>query len=664
MCGIVGYVGPRDAAAILMDGLARLEYRGYDSAGIAVLNETGAMRLEKRAGKLENLTQALVGATMTGTPGIAHTRWATHGRPNDLNAHPHLDCHDAIAVVHNGIIENYLELRQELTARGHQLHSETDTEVLAHLLEIEMAHDGDLAAAMRRMLPRLRGAYAIVAMAVAQPDMLVGARSDVPLIVGLGTGEAFFASDITAILRYTRRMVTLHDGEVATITPQGLILCRLDGSPVMREPLTVDWDAQMAEKGGYDHFLLKEIMEQPIAVRRALQGRVREEQGMLQPWLEDFQTWVATGKLATIRRIVLLACGTSLYAAQIARAQLTRWARLPVEAVVASEYRYEDPVVGPDVLVIAITQSGETADTIAAVRLARAAGAPVIGITNSVGSALTHEVDVTLYLQAGPEISVPATKTFVASLVVLTLLSLSLARAATAGQVSRYDGVGPSDRELPDASVTANTAEIRDKALSEERFSLKNTGLDASGISAILSELEMVPALMDEDLEIATQDFSIVRQVARSLARCQSVMFIGRGVGQVIASEGALKLKEVSYIHAESYPAGELKHGPIALLDPDTPLVAIATASATYQKIVSNIQEVRARNARIIAVATQGDAEISEHADDVIFVPAIDELLTPLLAIIPLQLMAYYTARERGCAIDQPRNLAKSVTVE
>ncbi len=663
MCGIVGYVGPRDAAAILMDGLARLEYRGYDSAGIAVLNATGAMRLEKRAGKLENLTQALVGAEMTGSPGIGHTRWATHGRPNDLNAHPHLDCQGTIAVVHNGIIENYLELRQELTSRGHQLHSETDTEVLAHLLEEEMVHDGDLAAAMRRTLPRLRGAYAIVAMAVAQPDLLVGARSDVPLIVGLGEGEAFFASDITAILRYTRRMVTLHDGEVATITPQGLVLCRIDGSRVEREPLTVEWDAQMAEKGGYEHFLLKEIIEQPIAVRRALQGRVREEQGVLQPWLEDFEAWVATGQLAAIRRIVLLACGTSLYAAQVARAQLTRWARLPVEAVVASEYRYEDPIVGPDVLVIAITQSGETADTIAAVRLARAAGAPVIGITNSVGSALTHEVDVTLYLQAGPEISVPATKTFVASLAVLTLLSLSLARAVTGSQ-ALLNGVGSSSPRWPDASSAAIPSEPSVKPLSGESLSTSRAPLDAVGISTILSELEMVPALMDEELEITTQETSVVRRVARSLARCQSVMFVGRGVGQVIASEGALKLKEVSYIHAESYPAGELKHGPIALLDPETPLVAIATRSATYQKIVSNVQEVRARNARIIAVATQGDGEIGEHADDVIFVPAIDELLTPLLAIIPLQLLAYYTALERECAIDQPRNLAKSVTVE
>lgn len=626
MCGIVGYVGPRDAAAILMDGLARLEYRGYDSAGIAVLDGTGAIALEKRAGKLSNLSEALKTAALAGSPGIGHTRWATHGRPNDTNAHPHLDCHGQIALVHNGIIENYLELRQELLAHGHTFQSETDTEALAHLLEDELAAGATLTEALRRVLPRLRGAYAIVAMVRSEPDVLVGTRADVPLIVGLGTGESFFASDMMALLRHTRRMVTLRDGEVATITPAGLTIQRLDGTVVAREPLVINWDAQMAEKSGYDHFLLKEIMEQPIAARRALAGRIQERAGQPVPFLEPFEAWLATGALASIQRVVLLACGTSAFAAEAARAQIERWARLPAEACIASEFRYGDPVLGPEVLVIAITQSGETADTIAAVRRARAAGSPVIGITNTIGSAITHEVDVTLLMEAGPEISVPATKTFIASLLVLSLLALALAQARQT--------------------------------------------LDPIAVARLVGELEALPFLLEEVLEGATgtgpsgQPESDVRRVARLLATCRSAMYIGRGIGHVIANEGALKLKEVSYIHAESYPAGELKHGPIALLDPATPLLAVALQSQTYEKVVNNIQEVRARNARIIALATRGDTVIAQHADDVFYIPAVDELLSPILGVVPLQLLAYYAALECGRDIDQPRNLAKSVTVE
>ncbi len=621
MCGIVGYVGPRDAAPILMDGLARLEYRGYDSAGIAVLDDNGTIAVRKRAGKLSNLATSLGEATLPGSLGLGHTRWATHGAPNDINAHPHQDCTGQIALVHNGIIENYLDLRAELLAQGHVFVSETDTEILAHLLEQELA-DGapDLAAAMRRVLPRLRGAYAIVALSRREPGMLVGARHDVPLIAGLGDGEHYFASDMTALLRHTRQMVTLHDGEVATITATGIAITDLDGGDIQRDPITIEWDAQAAEKEGFPHYLLKEMMEQPSAMRRALLGRIAPAGDDLVVRLVELDALAASGVLARANRVVTLACGTSYYASLIARAMIERWARLPVEPWIASEFRYADPVIGPDTLVIAITQSGETADTIAAIRRARAAGATVIGITNTVGSAITREVDATVHMQAGPEISVPATKTFVASTAVLTLIALSLAH-------------------------------------------MRGT-LSAPAVTALLRQVETLPALMEETLAVADDPENVIRRTARWLARCHSTMFIGRGVGYALAREGALKLKEVSYIHAEGYPAGELKHGPITLLDPDTPLIAIALRSGTYDKVVSNIQEVRARHARVIALATAGDTTIGHHAEDVFFVPPVDELLAPAIGVIPLQLLAYYTAVERGCDIDQPRNLAKSVTVE
>ncbi len=621
MCGIVGYVGSQDATPILMDGLARLEYRGYDSAGVAVLGDDRAISLEKRAGKLSNLAGVLHETTLSGSQGIGHTRWATHGPPTDGNAHPHLDCTGDIALVHNGIIENYQELRDALRAEGHVFHSETDTEVLAHLIERETAGGTSLAEAVHHILGQLRGAYAMVVMSRREPGTLVGARSNIPLIVGLGEHEQFFASDITALLRYTRTMVPLHDGEMAVITAEGVRIVAPDGSTVQRDSIHVEWDPQMAEKEGYPHYLLKEMMEQPSATQRALLGRiVPTAEGGLAPSLPELQPMIDSGAIARFNRVVLLACGTSYYASLIARAMLERWVRLPVEPWIASEFRYADAVVGPETLVVTITQSGETADTIAAVRLAKAAGATVIGITNTVGSALTREVDATLFMQAGPEISVPATKSFVASVMVLTILSLALARAR--------DTLAPA------------------------------------AVTDLLRQVETLPVLMEEILAIAEDPDNHIHQVARWLAECQSAMFIGRGVGYAIAREGALKLKEVSYVHAEGYPAGELKHGPITLLDQHTPLVAIATHGFTYEKTISNIQEVRARNARVIAIATAGDKLIGEHAEDVFFIPPVDELLTPTLAVIPLQLLAYYTAVERGCDIDQPRNLAKSVTVE
>ncbi|HEV7129999.1 MAG TPA: glutamine--fructose-6-phosphate transaminase (isomerizing) [Ktedonobacterales bacterium] len=622
MCGIVGYVGPQNATPILLDGLARLEYRGYDSAGIAVLSALGELQVTKRAGKLANLRAAVATAEPAGTMGIGHTRWATHGRPNDLNAHPHLDCTGSISVIHNGIIENYAELRDELRAAGHHFVSETDTEVLAHLIEdhLRATPDGDLFHAVRLALGRVTGAYAIGVVSRAHPATIIGARYNVPLIVGLGEGEQFLASDIPALLQHTRQVLLLEEGEVVKLVPAGVTIMDLAGHTIQRAPMHIEWDAESAEKGGYAHFALKEIHEQPEAVGRTLTGRVVEHAHGPELRLAELDQMEASGALARIRRIVILACGSSAIAGMLGKYALEQWARLPVEVAVASEFRYADPVIDAETLCIAITQSGETADTLAATRLARAAGAPIIAITNVVGGAITRVADAVLYLQAGPEICVVATKTFATTSTVLYLLGLRLARLRG----------------------TLSDAEVR----------------------ALLRALLALPNQMRGVLERAGADDDPIGAVARRLAVCHSCMFIGRGGGYPIALEGALKLKEISYIHAEGYPAGELKHGPIALLDPETPLVAIATAGKTYDKVVSNIQEVRARDAWVVAVATEGDQSIHQHADDVFFVPRAPELLAPLLSVIPLQLLAYHAAVARGCNVDQPRNLAKSVTVE
>ncbi len=621
MCGIVGYVGSEQAAPILIDGLRRLEYRGYDSAGIAVLGSDGKVDVRKRAGKLANLVGVVEDDAPLGSVGIGHTRWATHGRPNDDNAHPHNDCHGEISVVHNGIIENYAELRDELRSQGHEFLSETDTEVLAHLIESHYAQtEGDLFKAVRLALGRVTGTYSIAVVSQRHPDLLIGARYAGPLIVGLGEHEQFLASDIPALLKHTRQVIILEEGELVALRPESVELCDLAGKRIVREPLTIEWDVEAAEKGGYDHFMLKEIHEQPEAIRRALLGRLVETPAGLDLRLPELAALEAKGALGNIERVVVVACGTSLYAGLIAKYMLEQWARIPVEVVSASEFRYSDPVIGPEVLCLPITQSGETADTLAGVRQAREGGAPVVSLTNSVGSAITRLSDAVLYLQAGPEICVVGTKTFVTSVTVLALLSLHLGR-------------------------------------------LRGT-LPADELARALAGLQTIPGQVQRILDRADSDQDRIKAVARELSTCQSFMFIGRGVGYPIALEGALKLKEVSYIHAEGYPAGELKHGPIALLDPDTPLLAIATASKTYDKIISNIQEVRARDARVVAVATEGDSAIVQHAHDVFFVPFAHELLSPLLQVIPLQLFAYHAAVARGCSIDQPRNLAKSVTVE
>ncbi|MEO7002713.1 MAG: glutamine--fructose-6-phosphate transaminase (isomerizing) [Ktedonobacterales bacterium] len=621
MCDIVAYVGAQRATPILLEGLQRLEYRGYDSAGIAVLSSSGELQIQKTAGKLKNLRAAVATYEPGGSLGIGHTRWATHGRPNDDNAHPHSDCTGAVTVVHNGIIENYAALRDELLAAGHTFRSETDTETIAHLIEDQLRETDDLAEAVRRTLQRVTGSYAMVIASSHHPGRIVGARLNCPLIVGLGEDENFLASDMPAILRHTRRMIPLDEGEMAEITCNSVTLTTLDGKPVTRAPRHVDWDLEAAEKGGYSHYFAKEISEQPDAIHRALLERIVTREPAPTLALSELDDLAASGRLDTVRRIVILGCGTSIHAAMIARYALERWTRLPVEIAIASEYRYADPVVGPDTLCIALSQSGETADTLAATRLAREHGAPVIALTNVVDSAITRSADATLYLRAGPEISVAATKTFVTMIAVLLLFGIWQGR--------------------------------RNGALAEARA------------RELLDGLLDTPERLRRTLEVMSgAGATTLAAMAAKLAESTSCLFIGRGMGYPLALEGALKLKELSYVHAEGYPAGEMKHGPIALLDRQTPLVAIATASGVYEKVVSNIQEARARDAWVMAFASEGDTEIARHADAVIYVPRAPEELDALTTVVPLQLLAYQVAVARGCDVDQPRNLAKSVTVE
>jgi glucosamine--fructose-6-phosphate aminotransferase (isomerizing) len=609
MCGIVGYTGPREAGPILIEGLKRLEYRGYDSAGIALVDDGGRLFVEKRAGKLANLQTAIADRTPHAAIGLAHTRWATHGRPNDLNAHPHQDCTGEITVVHNGIIENFRELRDGLEERGHALTSETDTEAIAHL--IEEAYDGDIAEATRAALRRIEGAYALAVMHRGEPDRLVGARQNVPLVVGLADGETFLASDVAAILAHTDQVIFLEEGDVADLRPWGVTISDVAGLPISRVTTTITWTAAAAEKGGFDHFMLKEIHEQPTALRQSIAGRVTRADEIVVDEL------AALGdRLAGIRRIELVACGSAYYAALIGAAALQDWTSLPARATVGSEFRYGPPPLDPETLVIAVTQSGETADTIAPTRLARGKGCPVIAVTNTVGSAITREADAVMFLQAGPEVAVAASKTFVTQVTTLVILAAAIAKARGSLGREREVKLAQALRALPDA------------------------------------------AQRTLDLAVDTAD------LARRYVNSRGFMFVGRGYGYPAALEGALKLKEVSYVHAEGYAAGELKHGPISLLDAECPLVAVATRSSVYDKVISNVMEGRARDARVIAVATEGDPQIERFADEVCWVPDTDEVLSPILAVIPLQLFAYHTAVARGTDVDQPRNLAKSVTVE
>jgi glucosamine--fructose-6-phosphate aminotransferase (isomerizing) len=610
MCGIVGYTGPREAGPILIEGLKRLEYRGYDSAGIALVDDAGDLFVEKRAGKLVNLQAALADRTPHAAIGLAHTRWATHGRPSDLNAHPHRDCTGEITVIHNGIIENFRELRAGLEARGHTLTSETDTEAIAHL--VEEAYRGDLADAVRAALGVLEGAFAIVVMHTGEGDRLVGARKDVPLIVGLGDGESFLASDVAAILAHTDRIVFLEDGDVADLRPWGVTITDLHGAPLERAVTVIDWTPEAAEKGGYEHFMLKEIHEQPESLSQSIAGRVDRADRIE---IEELAGLEDAIRAAT--RVELIACGSAYYAAMIGASVLSDWTGIPVRANIGSEFRYGPPPLDERTLVIAVTQSGETADTIAPTRLARERGCPVIAVTNTVGSAITRESDAVIFLQAGPEIAVAASKTFVTQVTTLVILAAAIAKIR--GSLSDDDelALGAALRALPAAAARA---------------------LEAAAIT--------------------TPD------LARRYVNSRGFMYVGRGTTYPVALEGALKLKEVSYVHAEGYAAGELKHGPISLLDAECPLVAVATRSTVYEKLISNVMEGRARDARVIAVATEGDEGIEAAADDICWVPDTHEALSPVLAIIPLQLFAYHVAVARGTDVDQPRNLAKSVTVE
>ncbi|MCL6597479.1 glutamine--fructose-6-phosphate transaminase (isomerizing) [Alicyclobacillus macrosporangiidus] len=610
MCGIVGYVGPRAVRSVIVEGLRKLEYRGYDSAGIATL-DGGVLRTVKAVGRLANLEEKLADGEAGGHIGIGHTRWATHGRPSDENAHPHQDCSGRFAIVHNGIIENYLSLREELLARGHQFKSETDTEVVAHL--IEELYKGDLFQTMLDVAKRLRGAYALVVLAKDHPDTLVAVRRSSPIIVGLGDGENFVASDIPAILSYTRDVYVLEDGELAVVRADGVSIHTFDGEPVTsKQVLHVTWDAVAAERGGYPHFMLKEIYEQPRAIRDTLTGRIAEDLSRVTlpelSWSDDF--------VQAIDRVHIVACGTSWHAGLVGKAVMEKLTRIPVDVEIASEYRYRDPIETAGTLVVVISQSGETLDTLAALRDAKARGRHVLAITNVVGSSVAREADDVIITWAGPEIAVASTKAYTTQLVVLYLLAVYL---------------GQRRGTLEDAN--------------------------AKQILAALAEL---PMAAEQVLDTAPQ----VERFAREWADARDTFFIGRGIDYAMALEGALKLKEISYIHAEAYAAGELKHGTLALITEGVPVIALATQTDLYEKTLSNIKEVKARDAFVLGVAFAGDEEMRHSVDEVLYVPRTLPLLAPVITVIPLQLLAYYAAVARGNDVDKPRNLAKSVTVE
>ncbi|MBU6427561.1 MAG: glutamine--fructose-6-phosphate transaminase (isomerizing) [Cyanobacteria bacterium REEB65] len=613
MCGIVGYVGGQQASEVLLKGLRRLEYRGYDSAGLAISNGQELL-LRREVGKLNNLEEGLKHAPLNGHVGIGHTRWATHGRPTTFNAHPHTDCSGNLVVVHNGIIENYLLLKQELQAAGHRFESDTDTEVLAHL--VESVYQGDLFKAVQAAYPRIEGTFATVFMHRDEPTKVVGLRHGAPLVAGLGSEEYFLASDVTAILDFTRQVIYLDDGDLVVISREGVRTYDTAGLPRSKEVHRIDWNPASAEKAGYEHFMLKEIYEQPASLTNTLGGRLDEREGRI--ILGDMG--LDEGDLRAIDRIVVVACGTAYYSGLVGKYLIERLARLPVEVDFASEFRYRDPVVDDRTLAIAISQSGETADTLAALRECRRRGAKTLGIINAIGSTMSREVDGVLSLQSGPEISVASTKAYTSMVAALLLLGTHL------GQV--------------------------------------RGALDDAAVRGLIGDMKRIPSLVNSALERAPE----VQALAEAIALSQHFLFLGRGINFPTAMEGALKLKEVSYIHAEAYAAGEMKHGPIALINEAMPVLAIATRSGTYDKVLSNIQEAKSRKGAakgtVIALATEGDVAIGEHVDRVIYLPACSELISPILNAIPLQLLAYYSARILGKDIDQPRNLAKSVTVE
>jgi glutamine---fructose-6-phosphate transaminase (isomerizing) len=627
MCGIVGYVGKsKDVVPVIIEGLRRLEYRGYDSAGIAVGGHGDGLELRRAPGKLRRLEEVLKDRPVDGTWGIGHTRWATHGRPTEENAHPHRDCTGRIVVVHNGIVENYLTLKAELIAQGHKFVTETDTEIIAHLIEQERSSAArsseklSLEDAVRRAVRRLTGAFAISVLSADDPDKIVAARNGPPVIVGVGDGEYFVASDVPGILHHTRDLYFLADGDMAVLTPAGVTLTDFDGKPVERQLQHIHWDPIQAEKGGYKHFMLKEMFEQPQAVRDTTLGRLSLDTGSV--FLAEMKIPDDTFRQA--RNIHIAACGTSWHAATAGKFMIERLARMPVEVDYASEFRYRDPIVDQRTIGLLITQSGETADTLAAQREMIAKGAPTVAVCNVVGSMITREAHGTIYTHAGPEIGVASTKAFTSQLVALFLFAVHL-------------------------------AQVRGTISSEES-------------RALLDALTLLPGKIEEILRTCD---SRCEPLAREYANARDFLFLGRGIHYPIALEGALKLKEISYIHAEGYPAGEMKHGPNALIDETLPVVVLATKDESnrdsvlrYEKTLSNIQEVTARSGKVIAVAIQGDEHIGQLVDHVLFVPPAPELLLPVLDVIPLQLLAYHIAVRRGCDVDQPRNLAKSVTVE
>jgi glucosamine--fructose-6-phosphate aminotransferase (isomerizing) len=612
MCGIVGYVGNKSAVGIIIEGLKRLEYRGYDSAGVAVLHH-GTLHVRRAAGRIKMLEGVLGERPLTGALGIGHTRWATHGRPSEENAHPHTDCDGTLVVVHNGIIENYLEIKERLLAAGHQFKSETDTEVIAHLIEHHLRATGRLDRAVKAALSEVTGSYAVGVISTAAPDRLVAAKQGAgSVVVGLGQGEMFVASDIPAILAHTRDVVVLEDNEVAVVTADSVELSTLEGEPVRRAPVRILWDPIMAEKGGYRHFMLKEMHEQPRAITDTFRGRIAPETGNVV--LPDVN--LAPDAVRAVERVVLVACGTAFHAAMLGRSMIERLAGIPAEADLGSEFRYRDALVGPETLVVAISQSGETADTLGAVKAARLKGCPILAVTNVVGSALAREATGILYMHAGPEIGVASTKVFSTMIVATYLLGLWL---------GRQRGV-----------------------------------LTAEDVKKRIHDLVEIPRLVEKTLELDGQ----VAAIARELAGARSFLYLGRGLQFPVALEGALKLKEISYIHAEGYAGGEMKHGPIALIADRLPVVVLAPRDGSYERMLGNIEEVLAREGQVIAVVHAGDRTLAAKAQHLIEVPACADLLAPLITVIPLQLLAYHIGVRLGCDVDQPRNLAKSVTVE
>ena len=624
MCGIVGYVGKKQVVPVIIDGLRRLEYRGYDSAGIAVAGGENGLQIRRAEGKLRNLEEVIRHNPIDGTYGIGHTRWATHGRPSEENAHPHRDCSGTIVVVHYGIVENYLALKKQLREEGHTYKTETDTEVIAHLIEKYFILENpdkkiSLEEAVRITVKKLKGVFALAVICSSEPNKIIAARNGPPAVIGLGKDEYFVASDVPAILYHTRDLFFLGDGDLAILTPEGVTLTDFDGKPVQREVQHITWDPIMAEKGGFKHFMLKEIYEQPRAVRDTAMGRISFDTGKV--FLDQMD--ISDEEFRNLRKLNIAACGTSWHAGLAGKYMIERIARVPVEVDYASEFRYRNPLIEKDEMTMVITQSGETADTIAAQRESKSRGAKTIAICNVVGAMIAREADGTIYTHAGPEIGVASTKAFTSQLVALFLFALRL-------------------------------GQIRGTISDEESIKL------AQELSRLPGALEAVLS-RDEELD----------ELSRTYQRVQDFLFLGRGIHFPIALEGALKLKEISYIHAEGYAAGEMKHGPNALIDEDLPVVIIATQDKNdpgsvlrYEKTMSNLKEVKARSGRVIALATEGDEEISEAADHVIFVPPAPELLLPILEIVPLQLLAYHIAVRRGCDVDQPRNLAKSVTVE